>query len=113
MMQIAGTALFVFFGTYLGLPGVLLAIIVRAIMVAVYNVAALRTEIGLSVSALLQSLVPPVIASGVMVVAVRVVKAEFEGVMPGFFLLAAMVAAGIVVFPAAMLLGDLAGAWRG
>ena len=113
VIQIFGTALFVAVGAHFGIIDVLLAIIARALMVAVYNIAALRKEIGLSLAALFQSLMPPVVASGVMVAAVRFGMLELAGSMPGIVLLGVLVTLGVATYGAALLIGDFVGLWRG
>ena len=111
--QIFGTAVLVFIGAQFGIAGVLLAIIARALMVAVYNISALRTEIGLSIAALFQSLMPPVVASGIMVAAVRFGMLELAGSMPDLVLLGVLVTVGVLTYGATLLAGDLLGLWRG
>ncbi len=111
--QIIGTGVLVAAGTTFGIVGVLLAIATRALMVAVYNVSALRSEIGLSVVALLQALMPPVVASGIMVAAVRFGMLELSGAMPGIVLLGLLIALGAATYAAALIVGDFLGLWRG
>lgn len=111
--QIFGTALFVLIGANFGIVGVLGAIIARAMTVAVYNVTALRREIGLSVMSLLQVLLPPLVASAVMVGVVRFGMMQLHDRMPGFVLLGLLVAMGAAAYAAALMLGDLLGPWRG
>jgi O-antigen/teichoic acid export membrane protein len=113
MAQIVGTAVFVFCGTYFGLVGVLVAIVTRAIMVAAYNIHALRKEVGLSPAALLSALMPPVVASAIMIAAVRFAKANLEHNVAGLELLILLIGIGAATYAAGLLAGDFVGAWRG
>ena len=112
-MQIIGTAVLVFVGAQFGIVGVLLAIITRALMVAAYNIMALRREIGLSLTALRQTLTPPAIACAIMVAVVRFGMIELTGAMPGIILLGVLVTLGAFTYGAVLLLGDVLGLWRG
>lgn len=112
-VQILGTALFVFVGAQFGILGVLVAIIARTLMVAVYNTTALHRTIGLSIVALLRVLMPPVVAAGAMVLAVEYAKLELAGQISDALLLVVLVAVGAAAYGAALVLGDAARLWRG
>lgn len=111
--QIVGTGVAVFVGAQFGIIGVLLAIVLRALLVAVYNVTALRKEIGLSVTDLLRTLMPPILASGIMVAVVRLGMLELTGTMPKVVLLGVLVIVGALTYGAALMAGDVLGLWRG
>jgi PST family polysaccharide transporter len=111
--QIFGTAVLVLVGAQFGILGVLLAIVTRALMVAAYNISALHKEIGLSLTALFQTLMPPVVACGVMVAVVRFGLQELKGAMPDFVLLGVLIVLGAFAYGATLLAGDFLGLWRG
>ena len=111
--QIIATAVLVFVGAHFGIIGVLLAIIARAWMLAVYNLTALRKVLGLSIAALLRTLMPPVVATGIMVGAVQLAKQNLAGLMAPPLLLASLIVIGAIIYGAVLILGDLAGLWRG
>ena len=112
-VQIVGTAVFVAIGAQFGITGVLVAIIARALMVAVYNISALRAAIGLSLTALFQTLMPPIVACGIMVAVVRFSMLELSGSMHGYLLLCTVVMIGALTYGVALLAGDFLGLWRG
>jgi hypothetical protein len=56
---------------------------------------------------------PPVVACGIMVAAVRFGMIELAGSMPDVVLLCALIALGAFTYGAALLAGDVLGLWRG
>ena len=113
IVQVFMTIVLIAIGSFFGLVGVLVAITARAIIVAAYNVYALRKEIGLETLAVLGVLVPPTAACGAMVVAVEVAKRAFAGSFAPVWMLIFLVAIGGVTYGASLLLGDIIGLWRG
>jgi O-antigen/teichoic acid export membrane protein len=111
--QIVATAILVLIGAQFGIVGVIVAVIARAALVAVYNMAVLRREIGLAPSDFVRALIPPIVASGLMVAAVRFAMLELQGAMPNFVLLIVLIAIGAAAYGAALVIGDFAGLWRG
>ena len=111
--QVLLTIVLIAIGSFFGIVGVLVAISVRAIVVAAYNVFALKTEIGLDKMAVMRVLVPPTAACAAMVVAVEIAKAAFGWALAPFWLLALLVVIGGVTYGAVLLLGEAVGVWRG
>jgi O-antigen/teichoic acid export membrane protein len=112
-IQTFGTAVFVFIGAHFGIVGILAATILRAAMVAAYNVVTLKREIGLPILSLLGVLVPPTVACLVMYGTVELAKPVLQGQMNPFVYLVALCAIGAVTYGAVLLLGDFVGLWRG
>ena len=110
--QVFMTIVLIAIGSFFGLIGVLVAITARAIIVAAYNVYALRKR---SDSRRWPCSVfsPPTVACGAMVVAVEIAKLAFAGSFAPVWMLIFLVAIGGVTYGASLLLGDIIGLWRG
>jgi PST family polysaccharide transporter len=113
IVQIGLTVVFVSIGTFFGIVGVLVAIIVRGVVMTVYNIAVLHKEIGIEPLAVIRVLVPPAVACAVMAIAVEVAKFELAGDLERTTLLALLVVGGAITYGAALLLGEVLHLWPG
>jgi O-antigen/teichoic acid export membrane protein len=111
--QVLMTIVLIAIGSFFGLVGVMLAITLRAVVVAAYNVYALHKEIGLEAFAVLGVLAPPTGACIAMVVAVETFKWQYGGDFTPVVELALLVGIGGLTYGAVLILGDIAGLWRG
>ena len=113
IVQIGLTVVLVSAGTFFGIIGVLVAIIVRSTTITIYNIAVLHKEIGLEASAVVRVLVPPVVACIAMAAAVEFAKYELSGELAPAALLGLLVVGGAFVYGAALLLGEVLHLWPG
>lgn len=113
IVQTILTVVLIYLGSEFGILGVLVAIIVRASLVALYNILALNRELAITPRSILNVLLPPIVASGVMVGVIHLARIELDNALSNIPLLAVLIVIGAVTYGLALLLGDVTGAWRG
>lgn len=113
LFQLVVTVIFVLAGSPFGLVGVMVGFIARGLAVAVYNLVLLRREAEIAPREVVRAVLPPAIASAIMVGIVEVLKFQLVGRIPDIPLLIILIAAGAAAYGAALFAGDLVGLWRG
>jgi O-antigen/teichoic acid export membrane protein len=113
MLQITLTFSLVSVGVFFGIVGVLVAIMIRGILNAAYQMHQLRKEVGLPSRAVLHVLWPPAAACAVMAISVEAVKFHLTGDIAQVWLLAILVGTGATAYFAALLVGEVIGLWPG
>jgi PST family polysaccharide transporter len=112
-VQLPLTLVLVSVGALFGLVGVLVAMVVRAVLNAAYQVFQLHTEVGLRPRALLNLLLPPAAACALMAVAVELTKFLLAGDIAQVWLLVILVGTGAAAYFGTLLAGDVVGLWPG
>ena len=95
----------------ISLKAVVIAHVVRGLLISVYNIMDLRRFMGLPYHMLARSMAPPIVATGVMALAVVSVRAMLGNDWSPFATLVALVAVGIATFPCGIWLGTHFGLW--
>jgi PST family polysaccharide transporter len=113
LLQIALTVALVSIGSLFGIEGVLAAFIVRGVVMTIYNIAVLQSEIGVEPLAVVRVLVPPVVSCAVMAAAVELAKFELAGHVAPAPLLAIVVIIGAAAYGATLIVGEVIQLWPG
>jgi PST family polysaccharide transporter len=113
LFQLVVTVLFVLAGSMFGLVGVMIGFIARGIAVAAYNLFILSREAKVDPRQVIGTVLPPAVASAVMVGVVEIAKFQLVGRVPDIPLLLILIAAGAATYGVALFGGDLVGLWRG
>jgi PST family polysaccharide transporter len=113
VVQVTLTFVLVSVGLFFGIVGVLVALMVRGVLNAAYQLFQLRKEVGLRPRTVLKVLLPPASACIVMAVAVELTKYQLTGDVAEVWLLAILVGIGAGVYFAALLAGEVIGLWPG
>lgn len=113
LVQITLTVAFVSVGALFGIIGVLVSIVVRGVVMSIYNVVVLHREIGLDPLAVVGVLVPPTVACGVMAAVVEIAKVELAGELEPAWLLATLVAMGAIAYGVTLIVGEAIRLWPG
>jgi len=118
LVQLVMTSVFVLFGVQFGLRGVMAAHIAWSGVIATYNMIALRAHAGIAPRRIFAALAPPAVACAVMWLAVRGLEpiltlATQRAHIPLIVALVGLVGAGALTYVGTLLVGDVAGLWRG
>jgi PST family polysaccharide transporter len=112
-VQVILTFVLVSVGVFFGIVGVLVALMIRAVLNAAYQMRQLRKEVGLEPRALLGVLLPSAVACAVMAVAVELAKLELTGHIAQHWLLVILVGTGAATYFATLLAGEFIRLWPG
>jgi O-antigen/teichoic acid export membrane protein len=113
VVQVSLTFSLVSIGVFFGIVGVLVAVMMRGLLNAAYQVRQLHQEVGLEPRAILGVLLPPAAACAVMAVVVEMAKLQLAGDVPRIWLLAILVGAGAAAYFTTLLAGELICLWPG
>lgn len=118
LVQLVVTVILILIGVRFGLAGVMAAHSLRAFVVAIYNVTALRKVVGIAPAQIIKMLAPPTVACAVMWLGVALLSSVIDAHVPGILALpyaklAFLVVSGGAIYGAGMIAGDLVGLWRG
>lgn len=118
LAQLVLTAVLMSIGVQFGIVGVMAAHCLRAAIVAIYNLTALRAHVGIQPLDIFRMLTPPTVACAVMWLAVTgldhlIAPPAIGFIAASYVELGLLVAAGAATYAASLLAGDLLGLWRG
>lgn len=118
LAQLVLTVVMLLIGVQFGLIGVMIAFSLRAFVVAVYNLTALRAYVGIQPLDVIKMLAPPTVACAAMWLAVAGLEqlVDTSAVAPlaqPHVKLGMLAVVGAITYAAGLLAGDALGFWRG